>query len=180
MEALQHIGCFLALIQHLPAVKILLSCLGEMKINTCTGYGNSVKKICGKTGTPSCCLGQGSRAAPASWVQPLSSIFVKIFKEKGHVTKILDLITQAMLVSISCLYINDTDLYTCESHLRLALEVYWAAQEAISLWSALLVATGGTIKTEKSFWCMLDYVCKNGVWEYAPLREFPLTVEQDG
>jgi chromosome condensin MukBEF MukE localization factor len=27
---------------------------------------------------------------------------------------------------------------------------------------------------------MLDYVCKNGVREYAIFREFPLTVEQDG
>ena len=170
---------WLALTQHLPAVKILLSCLGDIKIDTRTGYGDSDTYFGGDTGNPSCGLGQGSRAAPASWVQ-LSSIFVKIFKEKGHGAKILDPITQTMLISIGCLYVDDTDLYEFESRLRSALEVYWAAQDTISLWSSLLVATGGAIKTEKSFWCMLDYVCKNGVWEYAPFQTYQLTVEQDG
>lgn len=170
---------WLALTRDLPAVQILLSCLGDMKIYTRTGYGDSETFFGGRDETPACGLGQGSKAAPASWVQ-LSSIFVKIYKEHGFGAKLNDLVTKALIHSIGCLFVDDTDLYTLESRLRSALEVHRTAQQAITLWSSLLSASGGAIKTEKSFWCMIDYVCKNGEWSYAPLRQYPLTISLDG
>ena len=105
----------------------------------------------GRNDTPACGLGQGSKAAPASWVQ-LSSIFVKIYKEKGFGAKMSDPVTKAFIHSIGCMFVDDTDLYEFESKLRSALEVYRIAQQAISLWSLLLAASGGAIKAEKSFW----------------------------
>lgn len=75
---------------------------------------------------------------------------------------------------------DDTDLYIFKSKLRLALDVYRTAQQAISLWSSLLAATGGAINAEKSFWCLMDYVCKNGTWENAPMTQYPLKVTLDG
>lgn len=170
---------WLALIRDLPAVQILLSCLGDMKIYTRTGYGDSKTYFGGREETPACGLGQGSKAAPASWVQ-LSSIFVKIYKEKGFGAKLNDPITRAFIHSIGCLFVDDTDLYTFETSLRTAFDVYLASQQAITLWSSLLAATGGAIKTEKSFWCMLDYKCKDGEWANAPFQEYPLKIAIDG
>ena len=33
---------------------------------------------------------------------------------------------------------------------------------------------------EKSFWCLIDDVCKNGTWEDAPMTQYPLTITLDG
>lgn len=169
---------WLALTRDLPTVRILLSCLGDMKIYTRTGYGDSDTFFGGQGDSPACGLGQGSKAAPASWIQ-LSSILVKIYKEKGFGAMMEDPVTKAIIHSIGCMFVDDTDLYVFESKLRSALDVYRTAQQAISLWSSLLAATGGAIKTEKSFWCLLDYVCKNGNWEDAPLTRYPLTITLD-
>ena len=171
---------WLALIRDLPVIRILLSCLGDMKVYTRTGYGDSSTFFFGgREETPACGLGQGSKAAPASWVQ-LSSIFVKIYREHGFGAKLNDPVTKALIHSIGCLFIDDTDLYTFDSRLRSALEVHRTAQQAIALWSSLLSASGGAIKTEKSFWCMIDYTCNNGEWAYAPPKSYPLTIEPNG
>ena len=170
---------WLALVRDIPVIQILLSCLGDMKIYTRTGYGDSESYFGGRGEIPACGLGQGSRAAPASWVQ-LSSILVKIYKETGFGAKLHDPVTKAFIHSIGCMFVDDTDLYEFESKLRSALDVYLSAQKAISLWSSLLAATGGAIKTEKSFWCLLNYVCNEGVWENAPLTHYPLTITVDG
>ncbi len=170
---------WLALIRDLPAVRILLSCLGDMKIYTRTGYGDSTSFFGGREAMPLCGLGQGSKAAPPSWVQ-LSSIFIKIYKAHGFGAKLSDPVTKALIHSIGCLFVDDTDLYELESRLRSALEVYRTAQLAITLWSSLLSASGGAIKTDKSFWCMIDYSCKNGEWSYAQFKPYPLTISIDG
>ena len=170
---------WLALIQNLPVVQILLSCLGDMKIYTRTGYGDSNTYFGGHSETPACGLGQGSKAAPASWVQ-LSSIFVRILRQKGFGANLEDPVTKQLIQSIGCLFVDDTDLYVLEYNLQSAINVYHTAQGAITLWSHLLAATGGTIKTEKSFWSMIDYSCTNGVWHYAKYRQFPLVLLLDG
>ncbi len=170
---------WLALIQNLPVVKILLSCLGDMKIHTRTGYGDSTNYFGGHSENPACGLGQGSKAALASWVQ-ISSIFVNILRKQGLGATLLDPITKEFIHSTGCLFVDDTDLYAFTTKLQSALEVFYAAQTTLSLWSSLLSATGGTIKTEKSFWSMLDYVCTNGEWKYAPFWNYPLTISVDG
>ena len=72
---------------------------------------------------------------------------------------------------------DDTDLYILDKRLQLAAAVLATVQSAITLWSSLLAAAGGMIKTEKSFWCMIDYVCNNGEWKYEP---FQLIIAQEG
>ena len=71
-------------------VAIMLSCLGYMKIFTRTGFGDSSSFFGGEDmDIPFCGLGQGSKGAPASWVQ-LSSVIVNCFKHKGFGAKIKD------------------------------------------------------------------------------------------
>jgi ribonuclease HI len=171
---------WLALTRNLSVVQTLLTCLGDIKIYTRTGSGDSTTFFGGRSNRPACGLGQGSKAAPASWVQ-LSSIFVKIFKERGFGASMLDPITQSIIHSIGCLFVDDTDLYAMEALCRSVVDVLASAQQAISLWSSLLAATGGAIKTEKSFWCMIDYAVTNsGKWTYAPFQPYPLTIVQNG
>ena len=148
-------------------IAIILGCLGNTKIFTRTGYGDSTRYFGGdKQSTPFCGLGQGSKAAPASWIQ-LSSVIVNCFKAKGFGAKIKDPITGEQSNTVGCLFVDDTDLYAMEEG-RLDAEeaVIREAQDEIDWWSWFLSATGGAIKAPKSFCYFLFYVCNQGVWSY--------------
>jgi hypothetical protein len=140
---------WLALVQNIPVIKILLSCLGDMKIYTRTGYGDSSTYFGGRSDSPACGLGQGSKAAPAAWVQ-LSSIFVQILRQKGFGAQLEDPITKAFIHSIGCLFVDDTDLYVLVEKLYSAVEVFVTAQRAITLWSSLLPPRAEQLKRRRA------------------------------
>ena len=84
------------------AIAIILSCLSNMKIYTCTGFGDSESFIgCPGNSPPFCGLGQGSKAAPASWIQ-LSSMIINYFREHGYGAEFVDPITRISYHSIGC------------------------------------------------------------------------------
>lgn len=162
---------WLALQVPIQAVVIIVSCLQYMKIFTRTGWGDSGKSFGGPNqDIPFCGLGQGSKAAPASWIQ-LSSIIVNVYKSLGFGAKIKDPITGERTYTIGCLFVNDTDLYVMNNSTATIPQVAATASLQISWWSCLLNATGGAIKGAKSFWYLLAYICINGTWQYAETEE---------
>jgi hypothetical protein len=162
---------WLALQVPITAVAIIINCLQYMKIFTRTGWGDSSKYFGGlQTPTPFCGLGQGSKAAPASWIQ-LSSIIVNVYKAMGFGTKVSDPITGEQSHTIGCLFVDDTDLYGLDESLTSVAQVASNASLQISWWSRLLNATGGAIKGAKSFWYLLAYSCRDGIWHYADTEE---------
>jgi len=143
---------WLALQVPIKAVTIILSCLQYMKIFTRTGWGDSSSYFGGPhQDRPFCGLGQGSKAAPASWIQ-LSSIIVNVYKSLGFGAKITDPITRETSHTAGCLFVDDTDLYGMDENISTPAHVAATASLQISWWSRLLNATGGAIKGEKSFW----------------------------
>ncbi len=56
-------------------------------------------------------LGQGSRAAPPSWIQ-LSLVMVNVLKQLGRGATLMDPITSKMVHTMGALFVDDTDLYT--------------------------------------------------------------------
>ena len=162
---------WLALQVPITAVSILVNCLQYMKIFTRTGWGDSSKYFGGQQNpTPFCGLGQGSKAAPASWIQ-LSSIIVNVYKAMGFGAKISDPITGEQSHTIGCLFVDDTDLYGMDESITFIAQVASTASLQISWWSRLLNATGGAIKGAKSFWYLLAYHCIDGIWHYANTEE---------
>jgi hypothetical protein len=162
---------WLALQVPIKAVTIIVSCLQYMKIFTRTGWGDSRKHFGGQEqAIPFCGLGQGSKAAPASWIQ-LSSLIVNVYKSMGFGAKITDPITGEQSHTIGCLFVDDTDLYGMNDSLTTHAQVAATAGIQISWWSRLLNTTGGAIKGSKSFWYLLAYVCRNGIWSYAYTEE---------
>ena len=157
---------WLALTNHPHAVIILLHVLQQMKIFTRTGFGDSSTYFGGPDDVPMCGLGQGSKAAPSSWLQ-LSSMIVNAYKAQGYASIIRDPVSGELTESIGCMFVDDTDLYCMNPLLLSATLVIIQAQACVSLWSNLLRATGGLIKGAKSFWYLIDYTCSNGKWEYA-------------
>ena len=156
---------WLALTNHPHSVIILLHVLQQMKIFTRTGFGDSSSHFGGPDEIPMCGLGQGSKAAPASWLQ-LSSMIVNAYKDQDCASAISDPITGDIIRSVGCMFVDDTDLYSMGPALWSIVLVALQAQACVSLWSNLLKATGGAIKGSKSFWYLVGYKCRQGRWEY--------------
>ena len=102
---------WLALTNHPHAVIILLHVLQQMKIFTRTGFGDSTTYLGCPDKIPMCGLGQGSKAAPSSWLQ-LSSMIVNAYKDQGFTPLIRDPIRGESTESIGCMFIDDTDRCT--------------------------------------------------------------------
>ena len=122
-----------------------------------------------------CGLGQGSKAAPASWIQ-LSLMIVQAYKRQGLALVVADPITGEKIESVGCMFVNDTNLYCMHPVLLSVALVVLQAQACMSLWSELLSATGGAIKGPKSFWYLVDYKCVHGKWEYGSFDDNKFTL----
>ena len=86
-----------------PAIVAALLCLQTMKFFQWTGFGESKSFF----GGPFCMpyimgLGQGSRAAPPSWIQ-LSAVLVNVFKQLNLGSTIQDPITGEMIHTMGAL-----------------------------------------------------------------------------
>ena len=162
---------WLALQVPIQAVAIIVHCLQYMKIFTRTGWGDSTRHFGGNTSdTPFCGLGQGSKAAPASWIQ-LSSVIVNVYKSMGFGARIIDPVNGSASHTIGCLFVDDTDLYCMDENLSTIPQIAATASIQTSWWARLLNSTGGAIKGPKSFWYLLYYSCKDGIWDYADTKE---------
>ena len=114
-------------------------------------------------------LGQGSRAAPPSWIQ-LSAVLVNVFKQLNLGATLADPMSQELIHSMGTLYVDDTDLYTLKEDLSDPGVLWLQTQIELTQWSTLLNATGGALKPEKCFWYILDYTCEDGEWTYAKME----------
>ncbi len=167
---------WLALVENFHVVVLLLTVLQQMRVYTRTGFGDSESFFGGpESSRPLCGLGQGSKAAPASWLQ-LSSMIVNAFKSSGLSSSIIDPITGKITRSVGCLFVDDTDLYGMHHEMKRVAEILFLAQLCVDLWSALLRATGGDIKDAKSFMYLISYLCENGTWRYETKEEQPAVI----
>ena len=161
---------------NISPIVVALTCLQTMKFFQRTGFGESktyfggrqlVKYIMG--------LGQGSRAAPPSWIQ-LSAVLVNVYKQLGLGSYLIDPITTESVYSMGAIYVDDADLYTSSEDLTNEVDLVVQTQNNVDQWNDLLKASGGALKPEKCFWYMLDYTCVDGVWYYIEHNDFELTV----
>ena len=166
---------------NIPPIAAALVCLQTMKFFQRTGFGDSktffggpniIKYIMG--------LGQGSRAAPPSWIQ-VSSVIVNVYKQLGLGGFFIDPMTEEQIHSMGALYVDDADLYTLKDDMTDHRTLCSQTQLGLDTWSNLLQATGGALKPEKCFWYLLEYSCKEGEWSYQHDCEGEMTItNQDG
>ena len=99
---------------NIPPVVTALICLQTMRFFQRTGFGESksyfggrdlIKYIMG--------LGQGSRAAPPSWIQ-LSAVLINVYKQLGLGSFITDPTSSEIIHSAGVLFVDDADLYTSD------------------------------------------------------------------
>jgi hypothetical protein len=89
-------------------------------------------------------LGQGSRAAPPSWIQ-LSAVMVNVYKQLGLGTNIHNPITDNIIHSMGAMFVDDLVLYTWKDNITDPVELMMQAQREVSQWSLLLNSTGGAL-----------------------------------
>ena len=74
--------------------------------------------------------------------------------------------------------VDDADLVeTAKSMVATFLEVATQLQNSLSAWEGGLRATDGAIVPEKSHWYLIDFVWKDGCWEYASVEETPAGIQ---
>jgi hypothetical protein len=100
-------------------------------------------------------LGQGSRAAPPSWIQ-LSLVMVNVFKQLGQGATLKDPITSKMVHTMGLLFVDNTVLYTWRDDIYNQTELWVQTQLDLKTWSCLPNATGGALKAKKGFWYILN------------------------
>ena len=155
---------WLALGVQRSAIAIILNCLQNMKLFTRTGFGDSSSFIGGHDQQiPFCGLGQGSKAAPASWLQ-LSTMIINAYRAQGHGATFEDPVTKTLSKSIGCVYVDDTDIYTAGPQLDTIEQVVQVTRQAVPCWSRSLSATGGALKSSKSGWYLIAYENIDGNW----------------
>ena len=103
---------------------------------------------------------QGNAAGPAIW-SVLSSVIFKILHKRGFSSNITSAISKQLFTLIGFAYVDDCDLFQVGNN---PLEVLASMQSLINSWGNLMEVTGGSIRADKSWWYLIDYVWKRGKW----------------
>ena len=178
-DRINHIIMSLALLSLVGVsglVTTLLHPIQTMKFYQRTAWGDSNTFMGGRTNlNPLQGLCQGNGAAPACWLI-ISSILMHCYTRQGFGSSILSPMSLALILFLGEMYVDDTDLIIMQPHYQSAEDVKSDAQNSVDAWANLLNSTGGSLNPEKCYWWMVDYICINGEWNYAPQVEWTLTI----
>ena len=168
---------FLALCVGKGPIASMLTSIQLMKFFLRTGWGESTRSIGGNIANIFHGLCQGNGAAPAGWLV-LSSILVRLLKQRGFGTKVTSPVSHVLLDIMGVIYVDDTDLMIMRAGLRNLGELWQECQDATTAWGELLISTGGALKPPKSFYYLIDYEWEaDGTWTYTDTVDLPpLTV----
>jgi hypothetical protein len=156
-------------------VKVCLSALQTMKFFLRTGFGNSKRSFGGTNSSPYGGLGQGNGAAPPAFTA-VSTLLLMSFIGMGHGNTFKSAISGLCFSIAAIMYVDDTDLLTWARSSCISDEDFLQqVQKAVTDWSMLVIATGGSLRPEKCFWYWIAYRFRNGGPYYRSLKELPTT-----
>jgi hypothetical protein len=140
------------------AVSSMLETIQEMKFFLRMAYGDSKTFAGSFTKIKMQGLGQGNGDSPAGWCV-ISIVILWGHGAKGHGAQFIAPMSLVQRSLLAILYVNNTDLLHINMDAEeLIDEVHTAIQNAIADWSKLLIATGGSLKPEKCFYHLIDFV----------------------
>jgi hypothetical protein len=149
------------------AVETMLGAIENIKFFLCTGFRDSKSFAGGGISIKTQGLTQGNGALPAGWAV-ISICILGAHGKKGHGAKLYCPITNLQHHLSAILYADDTNLL----HINLTKDktvdkVHATIQDSVNSWGDLLIATGGVLQPSKSFYSIISFEWKNGVWAYA-------------
>ena len=101
---------------------------------------------------------QGSASGPAIWLI-LSSVIFDILHKRGFTSNIISSVSKQLFTLVGFVYVDDCDLIQVGDNPVSVLE---SMQTLINSWGSLMEVTGGAIRTDKSWWYLIDFVWKKG------------------
>jgi hypothetical protein len=137
-----------------------------------TAFGDSDLHY-GLTSPPLQGAGQGNGAGPAIWAL-ISAVLLSIMRQQGFGLNIVTVFSALSVVLAGYAFVDDTDI------IHAAPGVYTKGEELVpqmqcvlDTWEGLLRATGGALRDDKSYWYLLDYIFRGGVWKYRSIEDMP-------
>jgi len=93
-------------------------------------------------------------------------------KEEGFGYQQWTLISKRAVTLTSFAFVDDTDLIHAETaHDASTEDLLISAHDALAACEGLIASTGGALAPEKSCWCLLDMVRRNGRWGYRQSKQ---------
>ena len=159
------------------SVNCMLKPIREMEFYIRTAFGESSDGVGGadvvKQGG-----GQGNGAAPPTW-QQISAIMLGAHRRAGHGITVTSPISRKTCTKAGILYVDDTNLWAGLTQDDDLPEAAAKAQEGITSWGDLLMATGGALNPTKCFWTIHDMAPRpDGTWEYRICRPALETIKE--
>ena len=94
-------------------------------------------------------LGQGSRAAPPSWIQ-VSTVVVNVYKQLGLGGHTTDPLSQETICTMGAVFVGITDLYSGRKDSVKSTKLWRQTQTNVNQWKILLQATEGALKPQRN------------------------------
>ena len=103
---------------------------------------------------------QGNTTWPDVW-SALSSVVFEVLHKRGFGCKMITSISRQLFTLVGFAYVDDCDLMQTGSDPLLVLT---SMQKLINSWGDLMEVTGGALRTDKSWYYLIEYVWKHGKW----------------
>ena len=101
---------------------------------------------------------QGNASGLAIWTA-VSSVIFDILHTRGFAPDIISSISKQVFTLIGFAYVDNYDLFqVCHD----SIEVLASMQDLVNSWGSLIEVTGRSIRTDISWWYLLDFVWKRG------------------
>ena len=133
-----------------------------------TGFGDSDKSFHPPSAVPFQGCGQGNGAGPPIWIS-VSSVLITMMESMGYGFEALSALESTLVTAQCFCFVDDTDVIEAGNTVHHSGEsICSSVQEAATLWSGGIRATGGAINPEKSFWWLIDFSWDSrlGRWKF--------------
>ena len=97
---------------------------------------------------------------PSIWLILSLAIF-DILHKRGFTSNITSAISKQLFTLVGFAYVDDCDLIQVGDE---RIDVLQSMQKLTNSWEILVEVTRGVIRTDKSWWYLIDYVWKHGKW----------------
>lgn len=154
-------------------IRMVVDTLQHSENTIRTGFGDSDRAHYSTPERPYHGTGQGSGASPAIWFAITIVLIEALMQEQ--IGTFLTLAMSLQLIRFpAILFVDDTDfVVTGQSENEDAVSVRLQSQRTLLLWSALLHATGGSLRPEKCRWSLIDFRWKAGKPVYQSTQDAP-------
>ena len=125
-------------------------------------------------------LGQGNGMAPTAWAV-VSTPFLEVMQKEGFTTVFKALISDEQIQYVGYAFVDDADiLATPEKPEDTYVELGNHMQDGMNLWEGSVTVSGGGMVVPKSYWYLIDFKWKEGIWSYKSVSETPFELRMQG